>query len=165
MWPNVLEEVKRRRRFTFMLLSQNAQVTEVKDGQLILGFANPGARENFAASGNQDVLADALIEVIGVELNIQAVVSKSAEQAASQPPAVPADKGSSKPETPAPEVPTRQMPTFAEAASAASAPEKESRGSDADIASDDAVLVNADEAAAALLAETFNAEVIDVEHN
>ena len=56
------------------------------------------------------------------------------------------------------------MPTFAEAASAASAPEKESRAGEVDIASDDEVLLNADEAAAALLAETFNAEIIGVDN-
>ena len=170
VWPNVLEEVKRRRRFTFMLLSQNAQVAEVKDGQLILAFANPGARENFAASGNHDVLADSLIEVIGVELNIQAVVAKSAEQPTLQQSGTPSKPVPSSIQPPAeqPESPqpaTRQMPTFAEAASAASAPEKEeSRAGEIDIASDDEVLLNADEAAAALLAETFNAEIIDVEN-
>ena len=172
MWPNVLEEVKRRRRFTFMLLSQNAQVAEVKDNQLILAFANPGARENFGASGNHDVLADSLIEVIGVELNIQAVVSKSGEQPAARqsgPASKPAPAQSEPPaEQPAnPESSVRQMPTFAEAASAASAPEKEreqSRAGEVDIASDDEVLVNADEAAAALLAEMFNAEIIDVDN-
>ncbi len=169
MWPNVLEEVKRRRRFTFMLLSQNAQVAEVKDGQLILAFANPGSRENFAASGNHDVLADSLIEVIGVELNIQAVVAKSGEQpapqqsgAASRPSPSNAQPPAEQP--PAPQPPVRQKPTFAEAASAASAPEKESRAGEVDIASDDEVLLNADEAAAALLAETFNAEIIDVDN-
>ncbi|MGO1384289.1 MAG: DNA polymerase III subunit gamma and tau [Arachnia sp.] len=172
MWPNVLEEVKRRRRFTFMLLSQNAQVAEVKDNQLILAFANPGARENFGASGNHDVLADSLIEVIGVELNIQAVVSKSGEEppARQSGPAAGPSPAQSEPPAEQPEnhePPVRHMPTFAEAASAASAPEKErrqSRAGDVDIASDDEVLVNADEAAAALLAEMFNAEIIDVDN-
>ncbi len=167
MWPNVLEEVKRRRRFTFMLLSQNAQVAEVTDSQLILAFANPGARENFAASGNHDVLADSLIEIIGVELNIQAVVSKSGEPAPQQsgaapkPAASPAQPSAEQPRSP--QSPTRQKPTFAEAASAAPAPEKESRAGEADIASDDAELMNADEAAAALLAEAFDAQVIETD--
>ncbi len=168
MWPNVLEEVKRRRRFTFMLLSQNAQVAEVKEGQLVLAFANPGARENFAASGNHDVLADSLIEVIGVELNIQAVVSKAGEQPAPKQPGTskPAPTASQAPaeQPPSAQPPARQVHTFAEAASAASPPEADSRAGEVDIASDDQVLVNADEAAAALLAETFNAEIIDVEN-
>ncbi len=169
MWPNVLEEVKGRRRFTFMLLSQNAQVAEVKDGRLILAFANPGARENFAASGNHDVLADSLIEVIGVELTIQAVVAKSGEQPAPQPagtasePIPRAQPSAEQPQSPQP--PERQKPSFAEAASAASVPENESGTGEDNIASDDdAELLNADEAAAALLAETFDAEIINVEN-
>ncbi|MGV8847653.1 DNA polymerase III subunit gamma and tau [Tessaracoccus sp.] len=156
MWPSVLEEVKGRRRFTYMLLSQNAQVQEVADGQLVLAFATAGARENYSASGNHDVLADALIEVIGVELRIQAVLAKSAEQPGSSQP-TPAQA------TPAPTPPpaTRQMSDAV--ASAESAPEREPQTADADIAADDVELVNADEAAAALLAETFDAQVIDVE--
>ncbi|NHB85397.1 hypothetical protein G7085_14325 [Tessaracoccus sp. HDW20] len=75
VWPNVLEEVKRRRRFTHMLLSQHAQVIDVADGALTLGFSGSGPRENFGAGGSVDVLVDALIEVIGVELRINPVVS------------------------------------------------------------------------------------------
>lgn len=74
VWPNVLEEVKRRRRFTFMLLSQHAQVLDVTDGVLHLGFSQSGPKDNFGSGGSQDVLADALIQVIGVELRIQAVM-------------------------------------------------------------------------------------------
>ena len=155
VWPNVLEEVKGRRRFTFMLLSQNAQVMEVADGQLVLGFANAGARENFATSGNHDVLADSLIEVIGVELRIQAVLSKSGEQAQAAQVAAPQPQAA-----PPPPPATRQMSDAV--ASAASATEPEMESGHSDISSDDAELVNAEEAAAALLTETFAAEIIDV---
>ena len=51
LWPEVLEEVKRRRRFTWMTISQHAQVTEVSDGTLVLTFANPGARDSFLRGG------------------------------------------------------------------------------------------------------------------
>lgn len=74
-WPSVLEEVKSRRRFTYMLLSQNSQVQEVADGTLVLGFANPGARDNFGQGGSHDVLVDSIIEVLGVELRVQGVVA------------------------------------------------------------------------------------------
>ena len=158
VWPNVLEEVKGRRRFTYMLLSQNAQVMDVSGNQLLLGFANPGARENFSASGNHDVLADALIEVIGVELHIQAVLSKSAEQAAAPPQPAP-----SQPAAPASPPPATRQMADAVAASASSANEREPQAADVDIAADDVELVNADEAAAALLAETFDAQIIDVD--
>lgn len=74
LWPEVLEEVKRRRRFTWMTISQHAQVTEVSDGTLVLTFANPGARDSFLRGGSDDVLRDALVEVMGADLTISAVL-------------------------------------------------------------------------------------------
>ena len=74
-WPNILDEVKRRRRFTYMLLSQNAQIQEVRDGLLVLGFVNTGARDNFGHGGSHDLLINAIIEVLGVELRVQGVVA------------------------------------------------------------------------------------------
>lgn len=91
-WPSVLEEVKRRRRFTYMLLSQNSQVQEVSDGTLILGFANAGARDNFGHGGSHDILVDSIIEVLGIELRVQGVVANEklaerGQRAAGAPPA------------------------------------------------------------------------------
>ena len=79
-WPAVLEEVKGRRKFTYMLLSGNAQVSEVRDGMLVLAFSNPGARDNFSHGGSLDLLVDAIIEVLGVELRVQGVVGEPATQ-------------------------------------------------------------------------------------
>ncbi|MGJ6980435.1 DNA polymerase III subunit gamma and tau [Aestuariimicrobium soli] len=73
-WPRVLEEVRSRRRFSWILLSQNAQVLDVTDGVLTLGFANPGARDNYSQGGTPDVLADSLVEVLGANLHVNAVV-------------------------------------------------------------------------------------------
>ncbi len=74
LWPDVLEEVKRRRRFTWMTISQHAQVAEVSDGTLVLSFANPGARDSFLKGGSDDVLRDALVEVMGADLRISALL-------------------------------------------------------------------------------------------
>jgi DNA polymerase-3 subunit gamma/tau len=74
LWPEVLEEVKRRRRFTWMTISQHAQVTEVSDGTLVLTFANAGARDSFLRGGSDDVLRDALVEVMGADLVISALL-------------------------------------------------------------------------------------------
>ncbi|NLT29023.1 MAG: DNA polymerase III subunit gamma and tau [Propionibacterium sp.] len=78
LWPDVLEEVKRRRRFTWILLSQNAQVVEVADGVLTLALANAGARDRFGSGGSQDILADALVEVVGANLRIATIVDGAA---------------------------------------------------------------------------------------
>lgn len=82
LWPNILEAVKNRRRFTWILLSQNAQVAGFDGTTLQLGFVNPGARDNFASSGSEDVLRQALAEQFNVHWKIEAVVDPSGGSAA-----------------------------------------------------------------------------------
>ncbi|MFJ5968374.1 DNA polymerase III subunit gamma and tau [Streptomyces sp. NPDC093060] len=77
LWPNILEAVKNRRRFTWILLSQNAQVAGFDGTTLQLGFVNAGARDNFASSGSEDVLRQALAEQFNVQWKIEAVVDPS----------------------------------------------------------------------------------------
>ncbi|MER5749555.1 DNA polymerase III subunit gamma and tau [Streptomyces sp. NPDC002088] len=77
LWPNILEAVKNRRRFTWILLSQNAQVAGFDGTTLQLGFVNVGARDNFTSSGSEDVLRQALAEQFNVQWKIEAVVDPS----------------------------------------------------------------------------------------
>ncbi|MCM1976859.1 DNA polymerase III subunit gamma and tau, partial [Streptomyces sp. G1] len=91
LWPNILEAVKNRRRFTWILLSQNAQVTGFDGTTLQLGFVNAGARDNFASSGSEDVLRQALAEQFGVQWKVEAIVDPSG--GGSAPPAPPAPGG------------------------------------------------------------------------
>ncbi|MGW1609363.1 DNA polymerase III subunit gamma and tau [Streptomyces sp. NPDC002285] len=86
LWPNILEAVKNRRRFTWILLSQNAQVTGFDGTTLQLGFVNAGARDNFASSGSEDVLRQALAEQFNVQWKIEAVVDPSGGGSAPPPP-------------------------------------------------------------------------------
>jgi len=79
LWPQVLEEVKNRRRFTWILLSQNSSVVELRDGVLTLGLANPGARDSFAKGGSSDVLREAILAVIGAAVRIETVVDANAD--------------------------------------------------------------------------------------
>jgi DNA polymerase-3 subunit gamma/tau len=79
LWPEVLEEVKGKRRFTWILLSQNAQVADVRDGTLTLAMANTGARDSFGRGGSEDILREALIVVLGADFHIQTMVDVSAQ--------------------------------------------------------------------------------------
>ncbi|MBT2468702.1 DNA polymerase III subunit gamma and tau, partial [Streptomyces sp. ISL-66] len=79
MWPSVLEAVKNRRRFTWILLSQNAQVAGFDGTTLQLGFPNAGARDNFASSGSEDVLKAVLAEQFQVNWKIEAVLGGGAQ--------------------------------------------------------------------------------------
>lgn len=84
MWPDILEAVKGRRRFTWILLSQNAQVTGFDGTTLQIGFLNSGARDNFTSSGSEDVLKQALAERFNAQWKIEAIVDPSG--GAGQPP-------------------------------------------------------------------------------
>lgn len=77
LWPNILEAVKNRRRFTWILLSQNAQVAGFDGTTLQLGFVNAGARDNFLSSGSEDVLRQVLGEQFNVQWKIEAIVDPS----------------------------------------------------------------------------------------
>ncbi|MFJ9244137.1 DNA polymerase III subunit gamma and tau [Streptomyces sp. NPDC101776] len=77
LWPNILEVVKNRRRFTWILLSQNAQVTGFDGTTLQIGFVNAGARDNFNTSGSEAVLKQALTEQFNVTWKIDAIVDPS----------------------------------------------------------------------------------------
>ncbi|GGX46051.1 hypothetical protein GCM10010321_73620 [Streptomyces chartreusis] len=77
LWPNILEAVKNRRRFTWILLSQNAQVAGFDGTTLQLGFVNAGARDNFAGSGSEEVLRQALAEQFSVQWKIEAIIDPS----------------------------------------------------------------------------------------
>ncbi|MGW0122346.1 DNA polymerase III subunit gamma and tau [Streptomyces sp. NPDC003327] len=101
MWPSILDAVKNRRRFTWILLSQNAQVAGFDGTTLQLGFLNAGARDNFASSGSEDVLKAALAEQFNVHWKIEAIIDPSG--GASPPPAAANFGGfGSRPSAPAP---------------------------------------------------------------
>lgn len=78
LWPEVLTAVKGRRRFTWILLSQNAQVLQADVDGLSLAFNSAGARDSFQNGGSNDVLREALIDVLGADLPIHCVVEGTA---------------------------------------------------------------------------------------
>jgi len=61
-----------------MLLSQNAQVAELRNNTLLLAMANPGARDHFARGGSEDVLREAIVVVLGADFKIETMVDVSA---------------------------------------------------------------------------------------
>jgi DNA polymerase-3 subunit gamma/tau len=77
MWPDILEAGKDRRRFTWILLSQNAQVSGFDGTTLQIGFPNAGARDSFANGGSEDVLKDVLAERFQVQWRVEAIVDPS----------------------------------------------------------------------------------------
>ncbi|PJM98193.1 hypothetical protein CG740_37650, partial [Streptomyces sp. CB01201] len=101
MWPDILEAVKNKRRFTWILLSQNAQVAGFDGTTVQLGFINAGARDNFASSGSEDVLRSVLSERFGVQWKVEAIIDPSG---GTQPPPAAGNFGGAAPRPPAPPV-------------------------------------------------------------
>ncbi|MFP5416876.1 MAG: DNA polymerase III subunit gamma and tau [Actinomycetes bacterium] len=74
-WPEVLEAVKGRRRVTWIVLRENAQVHEFAGGVLTLTFANAGARESFGRGGSEQIVREAVLQVLGVAPTIRVVAA------------------------------------------------------------------------------------------
>ena len=81
-WPDVIENVKKRRRLTWSLLSSSAQVLSVDEKAITIGIVNAGARESFTRSGSDEILRAAFVDVTGLDLKIECVVDASANSSA-----------------------------------------------------------------------------------
>jgi DNA polymerase-3 subunit gamma/tau len=77
MWPDVIENVKKRRRLTWSLLSASAQIIAVDDKALTIGIVNAGARDSFVRSESDEILRQAFIEVVGLDRKVEVVVDPS----------------------------------------------------------------------------------------
>lgn len=71
LWSDVLEAVKTRRRTPHALLSQHAQVAEVRGRTIVLGFTSAALARQFTAGSSADVLRDALREVVGGDWKVE----------------------------------------------------------------------------------------------
>ena len=82
LWPDLLDAVKLKRRYTWILLSQNAQVAAVDDKTLTIALVNAGARNSFSSGGSEEILRQAAIDVIGHDWRIEAIVDPTAQPGA-----------------------------------------------------------------------------------
>ncbi len=76
-WPDVIEDVKKRRRLTWSLLSASAQVLAVDDKAITIGIVNAGARDSFIRSESDEILRKAFVDVVGIDRKIECVVDPS----------------------------------------------------------------------------------------
>jgi DNA polymerase-3 subunit gamma/tau len=77
MWPEVIENVKKKRRLTWTLLSASAQILSVDENHITIGIVNAGARDSFIRSESEKILSDAFVEVTGMRKKIEVVVDPS----------------------------------------------------------------------------------------
>ncbi len=97
LWPGVLDRVKQMRRYAWILLSQNAHVKDVGPGVITIGLTNVGARDSFTRSGADEILHQALIEELGVDWRVDAIIDASDQPRAGGPPVQEAPTTSSGP--------------------------------------------------------------------
>ncbi|MGQ0632407.1 MAG: DNA polymerase III subunit gamma and tau [Sporichthyaceae bacterium] len=120
MWPDVLDIVKSRRRYTWMLLMDGVQVSSVDADTLVLAFADEGKRRNFQSSGSDELLTAALSEVLRAKFRLDAVLDPN--KVGSGPPTAGPAHVVPAPAALAPPTPARSVAPEPTAPAAASAP-------------------------------------------
>jgi DNA polymerase-3 subunit gamma/tau len=154
LWPDVLEAIKLRRKMTtHALLSVYAQVVEVKGRTLTLSFSTEPIRRQYHSGTNEDVLCEALQQVLGIECRIQTVAGGAAGGVSGSASAGGDDAGGS---------PTggRGPAPMSPAPYDGFAPGDEAADDDPEGTGEPAPRVDPEEAAVALLTENLGAKVI-----
>ena len=79
LWPEVLVRLREIKRTPWSLISQEATVVDVADGVLTLAFRQSTLRDTFARREDfQNYLRQAISDVLGVDLWVEAIVDPSA---------------------------------------------------------------------------------------
>ncbi len=145
VWDDVLEATKRRRRATHaVLVSGPAQVVDVRGGVLTLGFPTGPLERQFNLGGNnEEVLREALKEVLGVDWRIETALGGAAPGDAVPGHAQPghAVLGHAQPGNPASSAPGASGTSSSVTAFAAAADEPDFDDADADDGSDHLALL------------------------
>ena len=80
LWPEILEAVQGLRRFAWILLGQNAHVAGLEGETLTIALINQGARDSFHSSKSDEVLQQAVHQVIGVKWRIESIIDAGVAQ-------------------------------------------------------------------------------------
>ncbi|GAA1748655.1 hypothetical protein GCM10009710_30880 [Aeromicrobium alkaliterrae] len=80
LWPEILEAVQGIRRFAWILLGQNAHVAGLDGEVLTIALVNQGARESFHSSKSDEILQQAVHQVIGTRWRIESIIDAGVAQ-------------------------------------------------------------------------------------
>ncbi|HEY8728913.1 MAG TPA: hypothetical protein VIL94_04980, partial [Acidothermaceae bacterium] len=83
LWDSILDVVKQlpRGRTTQPLIAMHAQVLDVRDGTLVLGFTTGPLERLFRTGGGEDLLLQAIKQLLGVDWKISTTLSGAAAEA------------------------------------------------------------------------------------
>ncbi|WP_182378967.1 DNA polymerase III subunit gamma and tau [Nocardioides sp. WS12] len=106
LWPSVIDRVKSVKRVTWIHLTQNSQVVGFNNAVLSLGFQSDGPRKSFESGGHAEIVQQAVIDEIGANVRIEAIIDPAADPSANTPaapsaPAAPAPAPAAAPAAPA----------------------------------------------------------------
>jgi len=162
MWPNVLDKVKDYRRVTWAQLFEKSDVLGVDDKQLQIGLRDVGAHRAFSQGGHDEIVRQALIDVVGLDRVVVAVLDPSVAGSGTAP-----EPARSEPASPA-----AQPAAAAEARAAAAAVDRPVVGKERTAVDDDEVALDdadADDAGLAgpeLIAQQLGGTVIgEIDHH
>lgn len=71
LWPQVMEAVKNRRRFTWTQMVHNATLTGFDGTTIRLAFTWDGALDSFTTTGGTDVLRQAIKDALNTDWQIE----------------------------------------------------------------------------------------------
>jgi DNA polymerase-3 subunit gamma/tau len=81
-WPEILDRVKSEKKVAWILLN-TASVQELEHGVLTIAFPSEGNARGFASSGHDQILAGALVAMLGLNVRVRAIADPPASPAAS----------------------------------------------------------------------------------
>jgi DNA polymerase-3 subunit gamma/tau len=165
MWPQVVEAVKGRKRSAWIQLNRpGAGVVSVTGDRLALGLPDAGTVKGFNTGGYGDVVRLAVMDVMGVDLQID-VIAQSAPSPAQ--PSAPTTSAAAPAPDVAPEPKPAAQPSGAERIAAAKASPEPKTPSDDDIEHGALAQDSDDDALSgeALLAQALDARQIgEIQH-
>ena len=85
VWPEVLGRIFTRRRVTWTFVSQHASVLDYDGQRLVLGIATVGLTNTFRAGNHAEVVRQALIDEIGLDVMVEGVAAPHDQPAAAAP--------------------------------------------------------------------------------
>jgi DNA polymerase-3 subunit gamma/tau len=86
LWPEILVRLREIKRTPWSLISQQAAVIDVSDGVLTLAFRQPSLRDTFVRRDDfQANLRQAIADVLGIDLRVEAIVDPSAQSTTGPP--------------------------------------------------------------------------------
>jgi DNA polymerase-3 subunit gamma/tau len=158
----VLDHVKGSRRVTWAMLFEKSDVLDIEPKQVSIGLRDVGSHRAFSQGGHAEIVRQALIDVVGLDREVTAILDPSTAPAATAtpPPAAPSTP------KPAPKAAADARAAAAAVDGPVMGKERSDDAVDDDVAVDDADAADSDLSGAELIAQQLGGKVIgEIDHD